>query len=74
DSQDGLILFVPPEGLVGMINEGDPTWQYDPNDPLAGDRLVARDGRAFFMSAGNDGNFKTHDDNIYSTELIKVSP
>ena len=34
-------------------------------------RLVATNKRAFWVSAGTDGNFQTGDDNVYSTEVIK---
>ena len=64
DAGDSIILWVPPAGLTGMTNEGDPSW-------MATDILVAIDGDGFFMAPGDDNDYRTHDDNLYSTELRK---
>ncbi|MGC4031298.1 MAG: type II secretion system protein [Tepidisphaeraceae bacterium] len=66
------LMFVPGSGVRGvMFGEGTTTNGYVKADPTAGGSLEAQalrspDGRAFWMSSGPDGNFQTHDDNVYS--------
>jgi hypothetical protein len=68
DGFDTPILFVPPAGVTGLdFGDAFPGW-----DSASGPRLVARDGKAFFMSAGVDGDFTTGGDNLYSSDTVAV--
>lgn len=53
DSYGNPILYVGPGGLSGTNRPG-------------GGNVTSPDGRPFFASAGVDGDFQTHDDNLYS--------
>ena len=64
DAFDGVILHVPPAGLTGM------NWEAFDDGDEAGYVVVARDGRGFFASAGNDGSFENADDNLYSADVV----
>jgi prepilin-type N-terminal cleavage/methylation domain-containing protein len=66
DGFGGVILYVPPTGLLGLTFEGDDSW-----DPTT-DLIVPVNGQAFFMSAGPDGDYTTGDDNLYSTETRAI--
>jgi prepilin-type N-terminal cleavage/methylation domain-containing protein len=80
DAWGQVLLYVPPAGIKGTTEADQGTvggvWfsnfpAFD-NSYTAGEelRLVAVDGKAFFMSAGPDGNYRTGDDNLYSSEVI----
>ena len=83
DGFQNVILHVPPAGLRGTSrdepdknNGGVYFAAFDAFDTAFDDgedpRLVARDGRDFFASAGPDGDFRTGDDNLYSTDVLAV--
>ena len=82
DGSNQLILFVPSAGVCGYGNGGArrgiryesfPAFEAEANgasSTATAPRLVARDGKAFFMSAGPDGDMSTADDNVFSTEVV----
>ena len=72
DGHGHLIFWVPPTGLQGMILESDPSWNDGSAGLNQGGRLLPVDGKGFFISPGADGNYQTHDDNVYSTTLRKA--
>jgi type II secretory pathway pseudopilin PulG len=57
DGWGNPIIFVPSLGLTGVTVGG------QANQPV-----LAPDNRPFFVSAGEDGDFSTGDDNVYSFE------
>ena len=84
DGSNQLILFVPAVGVcgygsgssrTGITYDNFPAFETAANaasNAAAAPRLVARDGKAFFMSAGPDGNMATADDNVFSTDVVAV--
>jgi len=63
------ILFVPGSGMRGVkFGEWSTTSGYVSGDPSSQPLSAIRspDGRAYWVSAGPDGNFQTQDDNLYS--------
>ena len=74
DGWDGLILWVPPNGMGSADGAPEAEWlAFDeganPALTAAGVRVRARDGKGFFVSAGADGSFKNASDNLYSTDV-----
>ena len=68
DGFGNVILYVPSVGLAGLdYGDAFPGWGAA-SDP----RLVARDRKGFFMSAGPDGSYGQAADNSYSTEVYAV--
>jgi prepilin-type N-terminal cleavage/methylation domain-containing protein len=55
------LLFVGSGGLRNLTSEVS-------GSPAARADVKAPDGQPFWVSAGPDGNFQTHDDNVYSFE------
>jgi len=68
DGYGNPIIYVPPPGLTGVgiglggYSSGTPTFD-QPNLTIQSSPSAPR---AFFASAGEDGNFTTGDDNVYS--------
>jgi hypothetical protein len=64
------LLFVPGSGLRGVQFGEGPTARNGYVQPVTGpieaQGIRSPDGRAFWVSAGPDGFYDTHDDNIYS--------
>jgi len=69
DGHGNVIIYVPSTGLTGL-RFADGTTLDLANTP-GQRRLIAANGRAFWASAGADGDFSTGDDNVYSTQVMR---
>ena len=67
DAWGNPIIFVPAGGLFGMT-VGEIPRLAAPTAGMLNGPIQSNDKRAFWASAGADGNFETGDDNIYSFE------
>ena len=72
DGSGNAILYVPSEGITvgaGGIAKPDGSWWQ--GRPATNDlRLVARDRNPYFVSPGEDGDYSTHGDNVYSRPVV----
>jgi prepilin-type N-terminal cleavage/methylation domain-containing protein len=65
DGWKNPIIYVPAGGLSGVTINGGKTGPQVKT-------VIAVDGRPFFASAGQDGNFANGDDNLYSSQVRYV--